>query len=113
MHELSVVTSIVKIVQQEVNKINGKKALELYLEIGKLAGVEMDSFYFVWPQCIEGSVLSDTKLFIEEPVGKAKCAECETEFHIDKSFDSCPNCDSPFKEIIAGKELKIKKIITN
>lgn len=111
MHELSVVTSIVKIVKQEVDKVKGNKALELYLEIGKLSGVEIDSFHFVWPQCIYGSVLNDTKLFIEETEGKARCAECETEFHINKSFDSCPNCNSPFKEIIAGKELKIKKII--
>lgn len=111
MHELSVVTSIVKIVKQEVDKIKGQRALELYLEIGKLSGVEIDSFHFVWPQCIYGTVLSDSKLFIDQPVGKARCAECETEFQIDKSFDSCPNCDSPFKEIIAGKELKIKKII--
>lgn len=111
MHELSVVTSIVKIVQQEVNKINGKKALELYLEIGKLSGVEIDSFHFIWPQCIIGSVLSDAKLFIEEPIGRARCAECETEFQIERSFDNCTNCDSPFKEIITGKELKIKKII--
>lgn len=111
MHELSVVTSIVKIVQQEVDKIKGKTVLELYLEIGKLSGVEMDSFYFIWPQCSYGNVLQDAKLFIEEPIGRAKCVECETEFQIDKSFDSCPNCDSPFKEIIAGKELKIKKII--
>lgn len=111
MHELSVVTSIVKIVEQEVDKIKGQKVLELYLEIGKLSGVEIDSFHFVWPQCIYGSVLGETKLFIDEPVGKARCAECETEFQIDKSFDSCPNCESPFKEIITGKELKIKKII--
>ena len=111
MHELSVVTSIVKIIQQEVDKIKGQEVLEVHLEIGKLSGVEVSSFHFIWPQCIKESVLSKTKLFIEEPAGKAKCAECETEFQLDKSFDSCPNCDSPFKEIITGKELKIKKII--
>lgn len=111
MHELSVVTSIVKIVQQEVDKIKGKSVLGLYLEIGKLSGVEMDSFYFVWPQCANGNILSNAELFIEQPVGKARCVECETEFLIDKSFDSCPNCKSPFKEIISGKELRIKKII--
>ncbi|WDF62219.1 hydrogenase maturation nickel metallochaperone HypA/HybF [Flavobacterium sp. KACC 22763] len=111
MHELSVVTSIVKIADQEVKKIGGGKALEIYLEIGKLSGVEMSSFHFIWPQCIVGTVLNEATLFVDEPEGKAKCAECETEFHIDKSFDSCPNCNSPFKEIITGKELKIKKII--
>lgn len=111
MHELTVVTSIVNIVQQEVNKIKGKTVLELYLEIGKLSGVEMESFHFVWPQCINGNVLAQTKLFVDEPIGRARCAECEAEFQIEKTFDSCPNCNSPFKEIIAGKELKIKKII--
>ncbi|GAA3748350.1 hydrogenase maturation nickel metallochaperone HypA [Flavobacterium ginsengisoli] len=111
MHELSIVTSIVKIAKQEVDKIGGNKALEIYLQIGKLSGIEMSSFHFIWPQCINGTVLRDAKLFIEEPEGRAKCAECETKFQIEKSFDSCPNCNSPFKEIITGKELKIKKII--
>jgi len=111
MHELSVVSSIVKTAEQEVRKINAKTVHEIYLEIGKLSGVEMDSFYFVWPQCIHNSVLEKAKLFIEEPLGKAKCVECETEFEVEKLYDSCPSCNSPFKEILAGKELKIKKLI--
>jgi len=111
MHELSVVSSIVKTAEQEVAKINGKKVLEIYLEIGKLSGVEMDSFYFVWPQCIHNSVLEQAQLFIDEPLGKALCAECGTAFAVEKLFDSCPNCNSPFKEILVGKELKIKKLI--
>lgn len=111
MHELSVVSSIVKTAQQEVEKIQGKKVMEIYLEIGKLSGVEMDSFHFVWPQCIANSVLETAQLFIEEPEGKAKCAECGTEFEVEKLYDSCPNCNSPFKEILVGKELKIKKLI--
>ncbi|HLO74220.1 MAG TPA: hydrogenase maturation nickel metallochaperone HypA [Flavobacterium sp.] len=111
MHELSVVSSIVKTAEQEAQKINGKKVLEIYLEIGKLSGVEMDSFHFVWPQCITNSVLENAKLFIDEPSGKAKCVECETEFEVEKLYDSCPKCNSPFKEILVGKELKIKKLI--
>ena len=111
MHELSVVSSIVKTAKQEVEKINGKKVLEIYLEIGKLSGVEMDSFHFVWPQCINNSVLENATLFIDEPLGKAKCAECGNEFAVEKLFDSCPKCKSPFKEILVGKELKIKKLI--
>jgi len=111
MYELSVVTSIMKNVQKEVDKMKGESVLELYLEIGKLSGVKMDSFCFAWPQCAHDDVLSNAELFIEQPVGKARCTECETEFLIDKSFDNCPNCDSPFKEIISGKELRIKKIV--
>ncbi|WP_409417164.1 hydrogenase maturation nickel metallochaperone HypA [Flavobacterium sp. PS2] len=111
MHELSIVSSIVKTAHQEAEKIKGKKVLEIYLEIGKLSGVEMDSFHFVWPLCTNNSVLDGSKLFVEEPVGRAKCAECNHTFIIKKIFDSCPNCNSPFKEILEGKELKIKKLI--
>ncbi|MBA4154741.1 hydrogenase maturation nickel metallochaperone HypA [Flavobacterium sp.] len=111
MHELSVVTSIVKTAQQEVEKINGIRVVEIYLEIGKLSGVEMDSFHFIWPQCIHKSVLEFATLFIDETVGKAKCIECGEVFSVEKIFDNCPKCNSPFKEILSGKELKIKKLI--
>lgn len=111
MHELSVVTSILKITEEEVKKIQGKNVREITLKIGKLAGVELDSLYFAWEQCIKGTILERAELIIEEPEGKAKCAECNTSFALEKIYDSCPNCKSPFKEILSGKELKIKKLI--
>lgn len=111
MHELSIVSSIVKTAHEEVVKIKGQKILAIYLEIGKLSGIEMDSFYFIWPQCINNSVLDTAKLFVDEPIGKGKCAECDHIFFIEKIYDSCPDCNSPFKEILTGKELKIKKLI--
>jgi len=113
MHELSIATSIVKTAEKEVENNNGGKVLEIYLEIGKLSGVEIESLHFVWELCINDTVLQDSKLTISEPEGKAKCAECEKEFKLEKIYDSCPNCNSPFKEIISGKELKIKKLIIN
>ena len=111
MHELSVVSSIIKTAHDEVDKINGKEVLEIHLEIGKLAGVELDSFHFVWPQCAKDTVVENATVIINEPEGKARCIECNTEFLIEKIFDSCPNCNGPFKEIVSGKELKIKKLI--
>lgn len=113
MHELSVATSIIKTAEQEVLNNNGEKVLEIYLEIGKLSGVELQSLYFVWDLCINGTVLQNSKLIIYEPEGNAKCAECTTKFRLEKIYDSCPKCNSPFKTIISGKELKIKKLIIN
>jgi len=94
------------------NSIGGK-VLEIYLEIGKLSGVEIQSLHFVWELSANGTVLQDSKVIITEPEGKAKCAECETEYLVEKIYDSCPKCNSPFKSIISGKELKIKKLIIN
>jgi hydrogenase nickel incorporation protein HypA/HybF len=113
MHELSIATSILKTAEKEVETNNGSSVLEIYLEIGKLSGVEIQSLHFVWELCVNDTVLQDSKVTILEPEGIAICAECETKYKLEKIYDSCPKCDSPFKTIISGKELKIKKLIIN
>lgn len=113
MHELSIATSIIKTAEKEVQDNGGEKVLEIYLEIGKLSGVEIQSLYFVWELSAKGTVLQDSKITIFEPEGIAKCAECETDYKLEKIYDSCPKCNSLFKNIISGKELKIKKLIIN
>ena len=113
MHELSIVTSIIKTTENEVDAADGEKVLEIVLEIGKLSGVEIQSLYFVWELAAKNTVLEDSKITIFEPEGFAICAECDTEYRLEKIYDSCPKCNSPFKTIISGKELKIKKLIIN
>jgi len=113
MHELSIVTSIIKTAEKEVETIGSGQIAEIYLEIGKLSGVEIQSLNFIWELCANGTVLQDSKVTIMEPEGSAICAECDTEFKLEKIYDSCPKCHSPFKNIISGKELKIKKLIIN
>ena len=113
MHELSIVTSIIKTAEYEVETTGGGKIVEIILEIGKLSGVELQSLHFIWELCAKDSVLDNSKVTILEPEGKASCAECETEYRLEKIYDSCPQCNSPFKNIISGKELKIKKLIIN
>ncbi|PZU90089.1 MAG: hydrogenase maturation nickel metallochaperone HypA [Chryseobacterium sp.] len=111
MHELSIATSILKTVEQEVEKIKGGRVADIYLEIGKISGVEITSLQFVWPLAMKSSVLEHSKVHIEEPEGYAKCAECGNQFYIDKIFDNCPQCKSPFKEVLKGKEMKIRKLV--
>jgi hydrogenase nickel incorporation protein HypA/HybF len=113
MHELSIVTSIIKTAEYELETSGGGKIVAIVLEIGKLSGVEIQSLHFIWELCAKDSVLEDSKVTIFEPEGKAICAECETEYRLEKIYDSCPKCNSPFKTIISGKELKIKKLIIN
>lgn len=111
MHELSIATSILKTSEHEVEKIKGRNVAEIFLEIGKISGVEISSLEFVWDQCMKDTVLENAKVHIAEPDGKARCAECNNEFRIEKIYDFCDRCHSPFKEILSGKEMKIKKLI--
>jgi len=110
MHELSIATGIVKIAEDETAKANAKTVTKIVLEIGVLAGVEIDSLNFVWESAVHESVLEKAKKEIIVIEGVGKCIDCDTLFAMENIYDCCPKCNSNFKSIIKGKELKIKSL---
>ncbi len=110
MHELSIVMGIVKIAEDETAKVKENTVTKIELEIGQLAGIELDALNFVWESAVKDSVLEHALKTIIEVPGKAICADCDCEFYLNNIFDSCPNCNSNFKGIIQGKELRVKSL---
>lgn len=107
MHEMSVALGIVDIATDTCQKKNKKEVLEIGIEIGNLAGIEMSSLEFIWPLAVEGTVLENAKRVIKRTKGLAKCMDCENEYEISKHYDNCPLCESYLKEILRGKELRV------
>jgi hydrogenase nickel incorporation protein HypA/HybF len=110
MHELSIAMGIVKIAEDETAKVKEKTVTKIELEIGQLAGIEIDSLNFVWESAVKDTVLEHAKKEIIVIPGRAKCADCNTEFYLENIYDSCPKCNSNFKGIIQGKELRVKAL---
>jgi len=110
MHELSIALGIVKIAEDETAKAKAEKVTKIELEIGVLAGVEIDSLNFVWESAIKDSVLEFANKEIAIIKGLGKCIDCDTEFHMENIYDCCPECGSNFKGILKGKELRVKAI---
>ncbi|MCF6214369.1 MAG: hydrogenase maturation nickel metallochaperone HypA [Flavobacteriaceae bacterium] len=110
MHELSIAMGIVKIAEDEVIKANVEKVTKIELEIGVLAGVELDSLNFVWKSAVKDSVLEHAEKEIEIVKGIGKCVDCDTEFEMLHIYDTCPKCKSNFKGILRGKELRVKAL---
>lgn len=110
MHELSIAMGIVKIAEDEIAKTDATKVDIIELEIGTLAGIEIDSLEFVWPSAVEDTVLefAEKKIIVIE--GSGKCIDCNTVFAITNIYDSCPNCHSFLKGILQGKELRVKAL---
>ena len=110
MHELSIAMGIIRIAEMETKKANKKSVELITLEIGSLAGVELESLEYVWSTAVKDTVLENATLEIDFKQAKAKCLECEITFEMDKIFDSCPKCKSHFKDILQGKELRVKSL---
>ena len=110
MHELSVALGIVNIAENETKKAHATSVEVIELEIGVLAGVELESLDFVWPTAVYNTVLEKAEKKINVIEGKAKCIDCDTVFKIEHLYDACPNCQSYLKGIIQGKELRVKAL---
>ena len=110
MHELSIALGIVKIAEEETAKAMANKVDMIELEIGTLAGIEFESLYFVWPMAVKNTILENAQKKVHIVKGKGKCMDCETVFDMDHFYDSCPKCQSNFKGILQGKELRVKSL---
>ncbi len=108
MHELSVAMSIVKAAEEGARKNNAFRINLIHLEIGSMAGIEMDALEFAWPMAVKNTMLEKAEKIFEVIPAVARCPECHEEYPVKNAFDACPNCGSYFKEYIKGKELKIK-----
>ncbi|MDX5420205.1 MAG: hydrogenase maturation nickel metallochaperone HypA [Hymenobacteraceae bacterium] len=110
MHELSIALSIVEIASEEVKNTGGKQVEEIVLEIGDLAGVQQEALDFAWKEAVKQTVLEQAKYKVENKAGIAKCLNCQKEFTLTYIYDLCPTCSDFRKELIQGKEIRIKSL---
>lgn len=111
MHELSIAQSIVDLTEQYAHDHQAKEILELELEIGSLAGVELRSLEFALESSVKGTMLQNAKIVRHDVQAQGRCGDCENIFAIDALFTTCPRCGSYCVKVIKGKELRIKSIV--
>ncbi len=110
MHELSIAIGIINIAENEIKKANKKKVELIELEIGSLSGVELNSLDYIWESAVKNTVLENAKKLVDYKQAKAKCSECNSVFKMNNIYDSCPECKSHLKNILQGKELRVKSL---
>ena len=111
MHELSVASSIVELVEQEARKAQAKRVTKVILDIGSLAGIENEALMFAWEVAIDNTVVKGALLEIRDRKAKAVCTDCNQTFEVETFFTPCPSCKGFHHDIIQGRELQINSIL--
>ncbi|MEM2913786.1 MAG: hydrogenase maturation nickel metallochaperone HypA [Candidatus Bathyarchaeia archaeon] len=119
MHEFSLTTQIVEKILNEAQRTNAKKVLSVRLVIGKLTFLAKEQIRFAYKLLSEGTVLEDSRLYIEEAEGIVECSNCgfrgkitykeDSAYHIIFPVFSCPKCNESV-EIISGRECLVKSV---
>ncbi|MBS1979098.1 MAG: hydrogenase maturation nickel metallochaperone HypA [Bacteroidetes bacterium] len=113
MHELSIVMNIIDIATEQVQQAHARKVDSIELEIGTMAGVEMDALDFSWSAAVRNTVLSDAERVVDRVPAIARCGNCGLEFRVSEPFMPCPACDNVLVEYLQGKELRVKSLVVS
>lgn len=110
MHEMSLCESIVQTLEEQARTQDYSKVDIVRLEIGALAGVEIEAMRFGFDVVTRGTLAEGAELEIIEVEGQAWCLPCGKNVNVRQRFDACPDCGSYQLQVTSGEELRIKEL---
>lgn len=110
MHELGILSAVVKTVEQIAADEQLTQIDKIVLQVGELSGVVPSYIEDCYPAAVYKTSLADTELEVEIVPGIVRCKECGTEFNAVQHDLKCPNCGSANLDALSGREFMIKEI---
>ena len=107
MHEMSLMASMLEIIEAQARLDGFRHVARVILEIGRLSGVEPEAMRFAFDVTTRDSVAEGAELVIEATPGRARCGSCGAEAPVQACFDPCAACGGFPQEILAGRELRL------
>ncbi|MEJ2058981.1 MAG: hydrogenase maturation nickel metallochaperone HypA [Gammaproteobacteria bacterium] len=110
MHEMSLCESVLQIIEQQAQTNGFQRVKTVRLEIGALAGVELEAMRFGFDAVTRKSIAQGATLDIIELPGRAWCLTCGQSVEISQRYDPCPACGSYTLQVTGGDELRVKDL---
>lgn len=110
MHEMAICESIVQVLEQQAAAQSYARVKTVWLEIGPLAGIELEALRFSFDAVTRGTLADRAKLEIVKTRGEAWCMQCAKSVAVAQRFDACPDCGSYQLQVTGGEELRIKEL---
>lgn len=107
MHEMSLAEGILKIVEEAAPREGFARVIAVRLEVGWLAGVEVESLRFCFDAVVRDSLAEGARLDIVDAPGGGWCMDCGKEVEISALYDACPECEGYRVQATKGLEMRI------
>ena len=114
MHEMSIITSLLSIVREEMSRHNVSKLLVVRVRYGVLTNIVPEAMAFAFEALTTGTDLEGAKLETEEIPLTLHCAACDKEFSTtDRNVfrATCPFCGCNEGHVpMNGRELYLQHL---
>jgi hydrogenase nickel incorporation protein HypA/HybF len=111
MHEFSLATDLISLVEDYVRDNNCGTVKELNIEVGTLSGVEAGAFETALELLIPDSFLRNSKINILSTPGIGNCLNCRNGFPMYARLDTCPDCGSIPATVTGGDAFKVSSLV--
>jgi len=110
MHEMSLAEGVLQLIEDSAKTQDFSRVKTVWLEIGQLAGVEVEAMKFCFDAVVHDSIAEGAKLEIIEIPGQAWCLQCSEVVHVQALFDAFPKCGSHQVQVTGGNEMRVKEL---
>lgn len=109
MHELSLIQSILEIVEREIEAHGVKRVERIRLKVGEMMGVEETSMQMAFEVLAEDTPMAGAALELDYIPAEAYCARCDHRYPAKRYRVTCPQCGGG-GQIVSGKELFVDSL---
>ncbi len=106
---MSIACSIADIAREQARAAGAQRINAVEIEVGGLAGVELESLRFCWEAAARRSLGGDARLVIHPIPGRGRCGRCRADADVEYPVTLCPTCGGPL-EILCGRELRVRSL---
>ncbi len=110
MHEVSLVESVVALVEDERRKQGFSRVRTIRLRVGALGHAEPEALRFCFDAVASGTVAAGARLEIETVPGAGWCLGCHRTVPLEERFSTCPICGDADVQMTAGDELRLAEL---
>jgi hydrogenase nickel incorporation protein HypA/HybF len=110
MHEMSIAESIVQIAEEAAGREGDARVKTVFIEIGTLAGVEVEALRFCWDAVTREGRAAGAGLDITRTPGQAWCLQCSETVVLPALYEACPRCGGYQVQVTAGTEMRVREI---
>jgi len=110
MHEMSLADGVLKLIEDSARANSFSHVKTVWLEIGELAGVEVEAMRFCFDAVMKGTLADGARLDIVVIQGQGQCLACGQTVPIQLRYDPCPLCGGYPVEPTGGMEMRVKEL---
>jgi hydrogenase nickel incorporation protein HypA/HybF len=110
MHEMSLAEGVLQVIEDSAKSNDFSRVKTVWLEIGELAGVEVEAMRFCFDSVVKGTLADGACLEIVVTQGVGHCLGCGKTVPIQLRYDPCPLCGGYSVEPTGGLEMKVKEL---